>query len=85
MPGETFFVYRLDSFNIDPEPSVISLILGVGINLGLNPLDRSLVLVDILSIRVREPTGTVTVAGEPNIVAIVSLAVPSGSNIGVEV
>jgi hypothetical protein len=74
-----------DGDNVDPETGVISLVLGVGVDLALDPLHGGLVFVDVVRVRIGEPGCAVAMAGKPDVVAVVLLAVPPRGNIGVDI
>ena len=79
------FMQRLDCSDVDPEAGVIRLVLGVRVDLLLDPHNCALVPVDIICIRVGQTGCSVAVAGKPLVVAIVLLAIPSRGDIGVDV
>jgi hypothetical protein len=79
------FLQRLDCSDVDPEAGVIRLVLGVRVDLLLDPHNCALVPVDIICIRVGQTGCSVAVAGKPLVVAIVLLAIPSRGDIGVDV
>ena len=75
----------LDRGHINPEASVIRLILRIGVDLLLDPLDRLLIEVNIACVGIVEARSAVAMAGEPLIVTIIVLTVPSSGDVGVDI
>lgn len=71
--------------NIHPEPSVIRLVCRIGLNLRLDPLHGTLVIVYIRRVRIRQTRRPIPMTSKPPIVPVVSLAVPASSDICIDI
>jgi hypothetical protein len=74
-----------DGSDVNPEAGVVRLVLGVRVDLALNPLNRLAIELDIFGVGILQAGSTVAVASEPSVITIMILAVPSAGHIGIDI
>lgn len=76
---------RLDWLNVIVESGVVRQILRVGCELALDPVDGSLIIVDILGVVVAQPRFSISVPTEPLVGSVVVLCLVTTVDVRVEV
>jgi hypothetical protein len=75
----------LDGSDVNPEAGVVRLVLGVRVDLALDPLNRLAIELDIFGVGVAQAGSTVTMTSKPLVITIIILAVPSAGHIGIDI
>ncbi len=81
MPG----MGKLNGWNLDPETDIVREVRGIRIELALNPVHSSAVVIDILRARIAQPALTIAMPGEPEVEAIVILAIVEALDIPAQI